>query len=342
VTYRVVVWSTGNQGRGFLREVLENPIFELAGVFVYTAEKDGIDAGQLVGKPNTGITCTRDPEKILALDADVVLHSPKGHHLSEEIDADVLRLLESGKSVISTRGYYWPWYYSQDYADRLTEACVKGGAALMGWGPNPGWMTDSFTTCVAQMQLRLDELTATEHYNCDRLHTDMLEKMGFGLAREEFEKTPINTSYDELYIPNLLSLADKLGKRVEAVERTHQIVYAERAIEGLAVPVPKGGMQGTRRVWSAIVDGRPLINAEYLWFVGEVPGWPTGCGWQVVTRGRPNIKSNLTFTDYADDYDNDAMFTDAMAAMMTRAIPEVVEAEPGIFKAPVFASKLLA
>lgn len=101
-------------------------------------------------------------------------------------------------------------------------------------------------------------------------------------------------------------------------------------------------MQGTRRVWTAVVDGKPLVSAEYLWFVGEVPGWPVGSGWQVVTKGRPNMKSSLVFTDFSDDYDNNDMFIDGMAALMTRAIPEILAAKPGIFKPTMFASKLLA
>jgi hypothetical protein len=338
--YRVVVWSTGTQGLGFLREVILNPQFELAGVLVYSAEKDDMDAGDIVGLPKTGIKATRNPEAIYALDADVVLHSPKGHHRDPAIDDQVIRLLESGKSVISTRGYYWPWYYNDDYADRLIAACRKGRSSLMGWGPNPGWVTDSFAATVAQAQLRLDHITVTEAYDCTPLHEDMLKKMGFGLDRAQYSATPINANYDELYIPNLMSLVEQLGRSVERVESQHDAFYAKSAIDGLTVPVPEGGMQGTRRRWTAIVNGKPFATVEYLWFVGKIDGWPDRNGWHVTTKGLPNLKSTLHFDNPTADHTLDDMFVDMMVAISVRSIPALLAATPGIFKVPVFASQV--
>lgn len=338
--YRVIVWSTGTQGVGFLREVIRNPQLELAGVLVYSADKDGIDAGDIVGLPKTGILATRNPESIYQLDADVVLHSPKGHFRDDEIDGQVIRLLESGKSVISTRGYYWPWYYTDSYADELIAACRRGRSSLMGWGPNPGWVTDSFAVTVAQAQLRLDHITVAEAYDCSRLHEDMLHKMGFGLSQEQYGQSSINANYDEMYIPNLLSMVEQLGRAAERVEKRHDVVYAKAAIDELAVPIPQGGMQGTRRRWTAIVNDKPFASAEYLWFVGKVDGWPDRNGWHITTEGLPNLKSTLHFENATADHTLEDMFVDIMVGISVRSIPALLAAKPGIFKVPVFASKI--
>ena len=42
--YRVVQWGTGAIGSHTLRQVITNPEFALAGVFVYSDAKDGVDA----------------------------------------------------------------------------------------------------------------------------------------------------------------------------------------------------------------------------------------------------------------------------------------------------------
>jgi 2,4-diaminopentanoate dehydrogenase len=46
---RVVQWATGPVGRVALRAIIEHPALDLAGVVVYSPEKDGVDAGDLCG-----------------------------------------------------------------------------------------------------------------------------------------------------------------------------------------------------------------------------------------------------------------------------------------------------
>jgi PAS domain S-box-containing protein len=72
---RVIQWATGPVGAAQLREIIDDPDLELAGVFDYSPGKVGVDAGTLVGRPPTGVIATNDKPAILALDADLVLHS---------------------------------------------------------------------------------------------------------------------------------------------------------------------------------------------------------------------------------------------------------------------------
>ena len=101
--YRVIIWGPGTLGRVNLRNVLVLPEFELAGVLVYSEAKEGKDATDLVPGlelESAGVAATRDQEAILAMDADVVLHTAtdRGDFSSQE---DIFRLLESGKNVIT-------------------------------------------------------------------------------------------------------------------------------------------------------------------------------------------------------------------------------------------------
>ncbi len=72
---RVIHWATGPVGSVQLAEVIDNLGFDRVGLFVYSPDKVGVDAGTLVGRPDTGSIATSDKAAILALDADVVLHS---------------------------------------------------------------------------------------------------------------------------------------------------------------------------------------------------------------------------------------------------------------------------
>jgi Dihydrodipicolinate reductase, N-terminus len=59
---RVVVWSTGGIGSIAVRAVAENPGLELVGVWVHSADKDGRDAGELVGIGPIGVIATNDAQ----------------------------------------------------------------------------------------------------------------------------------------------------------------------------------------------------------------------------------------------------------------------------------------
>ncbi len=75
--YRVVQWATGNIGTRSLHGVIEHPALTLVGLYVYSPDKAGRDAGDLCGLGPTGVLATRDIEEILALEADCVLYMPQ-------------------------------------------------------------------------------------------------------------------------------------------------------------------------------------------------------------------------------------------------------------------------
>ena len=95
-------------GKTCLQAVIDHPAMELVGLYVYGAAKVGKDAGTIARREPNGILATSDIDEILDLDADVIVHCarispPFGSH-----DAELIRLLESGKNVISINGFSDP------------------------------------------------------------------------------------------------------------------------------------------------------------------------------------------------------------------------------------------
>src|SRR5687767_2162842 len=104
--YRVIQWATGSMGRTSLRRIIDHPDLQLVGLFVYDERKSGRDAGDIARRAPTGVLATRRIEDILALDADVVIHTPRlSQPYSKQNDA-VIQLLASGKNVVSTAGFH--------------------------------------------------------------------------------------------------------------------------------------------------------------------------------------------------------------------------------------------
>lgn len=72
---RVIQWTTGKVGKLSLRGVLDDPRLELVGVYAFSEEKAGSDAGALCGRPDIGVLATTDIDALLALKADTVIYT---------------------------------------------------------------------------------------------------------------------------------------------------------------------------------------------------------------------------------------------------------------------------
>ena len=57
---RVVQFATGNVGSEMVRRIIEHPDLELVGLYCYSPDKVGRDAGEIVGMAPLGVTATND------------------------------------------------------------------------------------------------------------------------------------------------------------------------------------------------------------------------------------------------------------------------------------------
>lgn len=135
---RLIIWGPGEVGGAALRAAHASGGFEIVGVKVFSPHKQGKDAGELVGIGPIGVTATRSKAEILALDADCAIVTPQPRSILEGLDADVIDLLESGKSVVSTAAYHdvaMPNWFNRARSPtaRLREIARTPGAAARTW-----------------------------------------------------------------------------------------------------------------------------------------------------------------------------------------------------------------
>ena len=96
MTYRVVQWATGLLGKESIKGILAHPELELVGCWVHSDDKVGVDVGEICDIGPIGVKATNSLDEICALDADAVVYSPV-----MASTRDVIRLLESGKNVVT-------------------------------------------------------------------------------------------------------------------------------------------------------------------------------------------------------------------------------------------------
>ena len=112
MSYRIIQWSSGNVGKHAITTIAGREGMELAALYVYSEEKSGVDAGSIAGIGTLGITATDDRDRILASEADCVIHTPLpslvyGEAPDEDLET-ICALLASGKKRHHHRGVHVP------------------------------------------------------------------------------------------------------------------------------------------------------------------------------------------------------------------------------------------
>lgn len=332
-TYRVIQWATGVVGKTALRHFIENPVFELVGVLVTKPEKVGLDAGDIVGLPKTGVLATDDVEKIIALDADCVLFAP----IVTNVDT-ICRLLRSGKNVASVAGPFSPQHYPEHFA-KIEAACREGGTSYHGCGIHPGFSGDILPLTLTRLMNRVDHIQIYEFI--DKLRNPMVytEMMGFGRDPEALLAKPSRSPEAPFAFAQSMALvAEGLGKKIEKVTTRLEVAKATQDIPyslGIGLPISgtikTGTVAGQHYEWTAWVDGKPLITYHFYWTMGEhvEPRWDIDSRYQVVIEGDPPLEVRLMSRP---DSDGTRPFLGLpwTGLLGATALPTLCDAAPGV------------
>ena len=350
MTYRVIQWSTGNVGRYALRGIINHPDLELAGVWVHSEKKAGMDAGELAGVGPTGVKATNNVEELLALDADVVSYNATGDLRPVEAIDDIVRILGSGKNVVATSlvPLVYPPSAPAEMRDPIEKACLDNGVSCFTSGIDPGVANDLLPLVLTGLAERIDNVRVQEILNYATYDQPevLFHTMGFA---QPMDHTPI------LLIPGVLALAwgcvvnvIAAGLGVTLDEVREQVIEKIPAPETFEVPsgtVEKGTVAGLRFEIQGIVGGRPRIIVEHITRLRDdiAPHWPAPPGkggYRVRIEGSPTLTCTLELE--GDDGDENSGGLIVTAMRLLNAIPAVVEAPPGLLSAldlPLIAGK---
>ncbi|GAA4073039.1 NAD(P)H-dependent amine dehydrogenase family protein [Nonomuraea soli] len=328
--FRVVQWATGAVGRYALRDVLARADLQLAGVLVYDPDKIGLDAGELVGAGPTGVVCTDDVERVLALDADCVLHMPlpssyfDGSH-GNDVET-ICALLASGKNVITTTGFVYPKNYGHRVLERIEAACARGGTSLHGTGINPGFMSDFLPLALSGLSSRIDHLYVRESSDF-RGHPSrqiVVDLIGFTRSAKDYTAAvrPYRAFQRALFAESVQLVADALGVVLDEVEETDEFELATEEFEISAGLVREGTVCASRWIFSGLVRGRPFMTIECVYKADStrVERWAEP-GFTIHIEGVPQMTVAVEEVSHG---------LAAAAAHAVNAIPAVVTASPGI------------
>jgi hypothetical protein len=331
--YRVIQWATGSIGRIAIRHFIDDPAYELAGVYVTTDAKAGADAGTLAGVAPAGVAATTSVDDILALEADCVNYAPLYANPDE-----MCAILRSGKSIVTPTG----WSYPRAKADQaavaaVAQACRDGGASLFGGGIHPGFSGDLLPLTVARLCTRIDQVVVQEVADLAPHPSHAMNFGGLGFGRDpddaRRDPSPLIHTMEDIFRESMALLADGLGVEVEKYTTEFDVAVAKRDLVVRSGQIPAGTVGGMRHEWIAWSGGEKVIVFRSFWKMDDDldPDWGYGSiKYSVLIEGEPSTRISLE-PSRAHPTGDEGYWGRVWTAMNAiNAIPAVCAAAPGI------------
>ena len=329
---RVIQWATGSIDQISIRHFADNPDFELAGVLVTSAEKDGKDAGELAGIPPLGIAATTSIDQILEIQADAVNYAP----LYADVD-DMARILRSGKNIVTPVGFVYPKALDAAVVEKLEAACQEGGTSLYGAGIHPGFSGDLLPLICSRLCTRIDQVIVQEVADLAPHPSHAMNFGGLGFGRDPDEAranpSPLIHTMEAIFKESMLLLADGLGVVVDEMTTAFDVAVAKRDLVVRSGEIPRGTVGGMRHEWITWSGGRPVIVFRSFWKMDDdlEPNWGYGSvKYAVMIEGVPSMKLEFEPTSKHPTGDEGYWGRIWTAMNAINAIPAVIAAAPGI------------
>jgi hypothetical protein len=328
--YKVIQWATGFVGAEAVKGVVAHPELELVGAWVHSEDKVGKDVGDLCGVGPLGVRATNSLDEICALDADAVVYAPV---LAST--RDVIRLLQSGKNVVTPVGWIYPG--DSPGVAALQAACIEGHVTLHGTGINPGGITERFplmlsALCRSIRHVRAEEFSDIRNYPTAVVVRDI---MLFGKPPEEAAKSPMIDVLGHGFMQSIDMVAAELGWNLDADKRArHDMAVATRDFDTPVGVINKGTVAAQRFTWEGTVAGETVMTVRVNWLMGDEaldPPWTLGGQrFEVELDAEPPVSCTFHGLHPPVIGEHPEIGLTGPAMHCVNAIPYVVKADPGI------------
>lgn len=331
---RVVQWTTGNIAGQTVRAVLARDDLELVGVFAYSADKVGVDVGELCHLGRTvGVTATDDIEALMALGPDCVIYTP----LHPDIE-HLTRLLSGGVNVVTTSEILTGRTLPDSARAAIEEACATGAATLLGTGMNPGWV-QLLAGVAAGIGLGVRHVRVSESVDVSLFAGDAnFDAFGWGRPANDPGHAADVEKATQTFSEGAEVLANILGVDSPELRCTIGFAHTLADLDLPGRPVTVGTVAGIDIVWEVLAGGRALaqLHSRFILTTELDTGWTVEHGYKVEVDGDPRITVKLEIWPDLDDLaqltaeEIHAIGMRISGVPAVNAIPAVCAAAPGI------------
>ena len=290
---RVIQWTTGKVGKLSLRGILDDPRLELAGVYAYSKEKAGVDAGKLCGRPECGVLSTNDINALLALDADTVIYTPFVVDVPH-----VVQLLESGLDVISTNLFLHVGGVQGEVRQQLEAACQRGNSSLYISGISPGWV-NVITVALTGVCRDVESVAISEVADCSVYESkETWLAMGMSMPSATPEVLATARAWMSSFYDAVQRMAEALEFKLDDLEFFADYATASQRVDLGWLCMEKGTNAAICAGWNGKVNGRTVVQMKVTWYLTK----HLNEDWQfhdeqyhLVVKGEPEVNTKIRF-----------------------------------------------
>jgi hypothetical protein len=294
--YRVIQWAPGLVGKQTLKGIIDHPQLELAGLWVHSPEKAGIDAGEFSGGDRTGILSTADVGEALAIDADCVAYLATDlRRAPAELVADIARMLRSGKNVVGVQASMnFPAAYGEELGAELESACRDGGSSYYPTGINANG-SQTVLAAVASMCQRVESTYLCEMYNFETYEDpEVFGYFGYGLTPDQAASHDLRPLFEYLFGPALHMTAHWFGVKLDEVRWDQETAVSDRDVQAPLFSLAAGTVSAIRFNLDGFVDGKCRVTQGGCYWLGDYPShWeapPGEGGYRLAIKGEPDMQ----------------------------------------------------
>jgi hypothetical protein len=323
---RVIQWTTGKVGKLSLRAILDDPRLELAGVYAYSKDKVGVDAGQLCGRPDCGVVATDDIDALIGLNADTVIYTPFVADVPH-----VVRLLESGLDVISTNLFLHVGGIQGEVKQQLEAACQRGKSSLYITGISPGWI-NAMTVALTGVCRDVQSIAISEVADCSVYESkETWLAMGMSLPAATPEVIATARAWLASFYDAVQRMAEALEFQLDDMEFFCDYATASQRVDLGWFCMEKGTNAAVRAGWNGKVRGETVVQMKVTWYLTKHlnEGWEFHDEqYRLVVKGEPEVNTTIRFIPpkHWGNHEWDTM----TALPAVNAIFDVRAARPGI------------
>lgn len=335
---KIVHFGTGLVGGAGLKSIIRHPDLELVGLYVHSPEKVGLDAGLLVGEPDTGIKATNSWDELLALKPDCYSQFCSYAGREQDTVLEVTRFLEAGVNVVS--GALLPLTYPEaappELRDPILAACKAGNATFVATGLDPGFATSELPLSLLSIAGEVESVHVQELCNYGDYPVPDVIRNVFGFGQPlDYQRPMFQGVFETWWTGTVRTIGDGLGIEFDEIRPVYEVGEADRDIDTAVGVVEKGTTASLRLRLQGIVDGKPVVTLEHVSWVDPdlLPaGWQRIVGnpgalpehqYRIDIKGDPSLTCHLdgpTMLDGAGWTSNHVI----------NSIPLVVASAPGM------------
>lgn len=314
---KVVLYGLGDIGLGTGKLVLERENLGLVGAVDIDEDKAGRDLYELMNlEGKSGIIVRRTLGEVLSEigEVHVVLHTA-GSYLTK-IYPQLADIASAGANIVSSsEELLYPHLRNPKLADELDALAKSNGVTILGTGVNPGFVMDALPLVVSGACQKVDRIESVRVVDVSTRRKALQKKVGAGLTPEEFRQKVAEGAFGHVGLLESLALvAAGMGWELDNLEETIEPAIAKKDMPDIGIKA--GQVTGIKQVASGFKAGRELIKLAL-----EISAGAENPHDSVTIHGVPDMKVEVVNGTSGDL---------ATASALVNAIPQVVNAQPGL------------